>query len=215
LENITGRPKVTWVEMSSHAGADRFYMKDESIRVKITFSERVNVTGTPRVKIDLDPADGGERWANYIGGSGTKTLQFSYTVAEGDFSTAGVAVPKDTLELNGGAIRSVWTVVENARLGHRGRSHNSSHKVVTTDSAAPLPLSASVSGTALTLTFSEALGAAGSLANSAFTVQKTPDGGSEETVSLSGSPVISSATVTVTLAVTSSVSSSPSPAVSV
>ena len=59
---------------------------------------------------------------------------------------------------------------------------------------------ASVNGTALTLTFDEDLAAAGSLANSAFGVKKTPDGGAEQTVALSGTaPVISGKTVTLTL----------------
>ena len=57
-----------------------------------------------------------------------------------------------------------------------------------------------MTGATLTLTFSEALGAAASLANSAFTVKKTPQGGAEQTVSLSGSPAISGGTVTLTLA---------------
>ena len=66
----------------------------------------------------------------------------------------------------------------------------------------PTLSSAAVSGTELTLTFSEALGAAASLANSAFTVKKTPAGGTEGTVSLKAgtSPAISARTVTLTLA---------------
>ena len=51
----------------------------------------------------------------------------------------------------------------------------------------------------MTLTFSEELGAAASLVNSAFTVKKTPSGGMEETVTLSGTPAISGRTVTLTL----------------
>ena len=201
LRNITGRPFVTDVAISSDAGDDRFYDVGDSIRVTLTFSEEVNVTGTPRLKIDLDPADGGERWADYSGGSGTVELAFGYTVVEGDISTDGVAVLRNTLELNGGAIRSATAItVEDARLGHAGLSHNSTHKVVTPNTAAPLLVSASVTGTTLTLTFSESLSAAASLANSAFTVKKTPQGAPEQTVSLSGSPVIDGATVTLTLA---------------
>ena len=128
-------------------------------------------------------------------------LAFGYTVVEGDISTDGVAVLRNTLELNGGAIRSATAItVEDARLGHKGLDHNSTHKVVTPNTAAPLLVSASVTGTTLTLTFSESLSAAASLANSAFTVKKTPQGAPEQTVSLSGSPVIDGATVTLMLA---------------
>ena len=69
-----------------------------------------------------------------------------------------------------------------------------------TDTTAPTVSSATVNGTALVITFNETLAAAASLANSAFAVKKTPAGGSEQTESLSGSPSISAATVTLTLA---------------
>ena len=56
-------------------------------------------------------------------------------------------------------------------------------------------------GTALVITFDEDLAAAPNLANDAFTVKKTPAGGSEEEVDLSSAPPsISGATVTLTLA---------------
>ena len=71
---------------------------------------------------------------------------------------------------------------------------------VTADTTKPTVTGATVNGTALTITFSEDLAAAANLANSAFTVKKTPQSGSEQTVSLSGTPTISGKTVTLTLA---------------
>ncbi len=70
------------------------------------------------------------------------------------------------------------------------------------DLAAPAFRSASVNGASLTVTFSEQLGAAASLANSSFSVKKTPAGGPAETVALSAddAPVIDGAAVTLTLA---------------
>ena len=70
------------------------------------------------------------------------------------------------------------------------------------DLAAPAFRSASVDGASLTVTFSEELGAAASLANSSFSVKKTPAGGAAETVALSAddAPVIDGAAVTITLA---------------
>ena len=70
----------------------------------------------------------------------------------------------------------------------------------TVDITAPTVSSATVDGTALVITFNETLAAAASLANGAFAVKKTPSQGSEQTESLSGSPSISGATVTLTLA---------------
>ena len=220
LDNITGRPEIlpvsfrgwlspTWssptgVVVSSDAGDDRFYMPGDIIKVKLIFSEAVNVdtaVGTPRLKIDMDPADWGQKWASYESGSGTNTLTFTHTVVSPNYSTQGIAVLANSLELNGGTIRSASSLaVENARLGHGGLGHDSRHRVISPSSADPVLVSVSVSGTALTLTFSEALGAASSLENSAFTVKKTPQDGDEETVSLSGSPAISGATVSLTLA---------------
>ena len=169
--------------------------------MKLMFSKAVDVSGTPRVKIDLDPEDGGEKWAEYDNGSGTKKLEFAYTVMEGDISTAGVAVLENTLALNGGTIRSASaTDVGNARLAHGGVKHDPGHRVVTPGSAAPILQSLSVTGATLTITFSEALGAASSLSNDAFMVKKTPQDGDEETVSLSGAPAISGSTLTLTLA---------------
>ena len=73
---------------------------------------------------------------------------------------------------------------------------------ISRDQTEPTVSSFDVTGTTLTLTFSEDLGAAASLANSAFEVKKTTSGGTETTVTLSGTPTISGRTVTLTLAAT-------------
>ena len=197
LDNASGAPSVTRVAFSSNAGADRTYPLGETIRVRLTFSEAVTVTGAPRVKLDLGSEAGGEKWAAYASGSGTNMLEFAYTVAEGDASTAGVAVLANTLGLNGGTIQSASAAGENAALAHAGLGHNANHKV---DATLPTLSAAAVDRVTLTLTFDEPLGAAASLENGAFTVKKTPRGGGEQNVSLSGSPAIGGATVTLTLA---------------
>ena len=104
----------------------------------------------------------------------------------------------NTLALNGGTIRSVSAAGENATLAHAGRGHDPAHKV--DDLRPPMLSAARANGATLTLTFNEALGAAASLANDAFTVKKTPQGGSEQDVSLSGTPAITGSTVILTLA---------------
>ena len=68
------------------------------------------------------------------------------------------------------------------------------------DTTAPTATGATVDGDSLVITFDESLAAAANLANGAFAVKKTPSGGTEETVTLGGSPTISDATVTLTLA---------------
>ena len=68
------------------------------------------------------------------------------------------------------------------------------------DVTAPAAPRATVNGSTLVITFDEALAAAANLSNSAFVVKKTPSGGSETSVTLTGSPSISGASVTLTLA---------------
>ena len=70
---------------------------------------------------------------------------------------------------------------------------------ITQDQIAPTAPWAAFTGTSLTLTFNEDLGAAASLVNSAFTVKKTTSGGVETTVTLSGTPTISGKTVVLTM----------------
>ena len=68
------------------------------------------------------------------------------------------------------------------------------------DTTAPSVTGATVDGTTLAIAFDEDLAPAANLASGAFAVKRTPSGGSEESVALSGSPSISGATVTLTLA---------------
>ena len=74
------------------------------------------------------------------------------------------------------------------------------------DTVAPTFASATVNGTSLVITFNEPLGAAGSLANSAFTVKK--NGSATALTYGATAPVISGSTVTLTLATASSVTAS-------
>ena len=72
---------------------------------------------------------------------------------------------------------------------------------VTAGTIPPAFSGATVDGTSLVITFDKTLAPASSLANSAFTVKRTPSGGSEETVTLSAAqpPAIIGVTVTLTL----------------
>ena len=112
--------------MASGAGADRTYGEGDTIRVRVDFADPVEVTGTPRLKIDMDPADWGEKWASYESGSGTGSLLFSHAVVEPNYSSQGIAVLANSLELNGGTIRAEGV---DADLAHDGRAHDADHKV--------------------------------------------------------------------------------------
>ena len=119
---------VTGVEVVSDAGDDATYRLGETIRVRLSFSEAVEVEVAPQLGIDMDPAHWGQKWALYESGSGTADLVFSYEVVQPNISTQGIAVLADTLQLNGGAIRSA-AAEANVHLEHDGLGHDPAHKV--------------------------------------------------------------------------------------
>ena len=124
-------------EVTSHPASGESYGTGETIRIQVTFSAAVDVTGVPRLKIDMDAPPFGEVWAAYEGGSGTSSLTFAHTVAESDIAKKGIAVLSSSLELNGGTIR--WTgthadlpvaqLDDDAVLLHWGIGHDSAHNV--------------------------------------------------------------------------------------
>ena len=131
LVNVTGTgSSVTGVAVVSDAGDDDTYALGETIRVEVTFAEAVEVDtggGTPRLKIKMN-LGWGEKWAAYEGGSGTNALTFVYTVVKANATPHGIAVLANTLEANGGTIRSATTGAALA-LGHAGLPHDPAHKV--------------------------------------------------------------------------------------
>ncbi len=121
-------PTVTAVEVVSDAGVHDTYAMGDVISVRVTFSEAVDVTGSPTLGIDMDPAHWGRKDAIYASGSGTAELTFTHEVIWPNFSTQGIAVLADTLSLNGGTIHSAATGAD-ADLGHTGLGHDADHKV--------------------------------------------------------------------------------------
>jgi len=142
-------PVVTGVAIVSDAGPDQTYALGQRIRVWLTFDQAVHVAGAPRLRIALrgptPDAGGGERWAPYESGSGSTVLAFAYQVAAADRSTLGVAVLADTLEANGGTIRSVAGNVD-AVPAHAGLGQDAKHRVDGSLAAAPVLKSAGVNG---------------------------------------------------------------------
>ena len=209
-----GIPWVTGVRIASDPGDDNTYAHGDTIHVTVTFSQAVNVTGAPRLKIRVAPylwwfgsnrdpnlwwfdTDHAERWANYASGSGTAELTFAYTVVETNRSTQGVAVLDGPLDLNGSTIQSTTTPPVNAHLRYGELWHDRNHQV---DGRAPLLLSVAVAGTTVAVTYDEALDVESVPQAGAFTVKRTPQEGAEETVALSGPPAIAAGAVLLTLA---------------
>ena len=175
-------PTVSKIEISSDPGSDRTYAAEDDIQVTVTFSETVEVTGRPRLQIELG---GGSRTATYEGGSGTAALVFEYEVAEGESDTDGVGVEADSL--SGGTIAD--EARNNAVLDHDGLAADAGHKV---DGVRP-ELAASggavVNGTTLTLTYDEPLDGSSSPDAGDFTVSGGDQARTVTRVSMSGSEV--------------------------
>ena len=118
----TKAPTVRTLAITSNPGTDRTYAGGDEIELTVTFSETVEVTGTPQLRLELG---GGMRTATYEGGSGTAALVFGYDVADGESDTDGVGVEVDSL--SGGTIRD--DVRNYAELDHDGLAADSGHKV--------------------------------------------------------------------------------------
>ena len=81
--------------------ANGWYTAGQNLDFTVTFTEPVNVTGTPVIPLTF--ASGAVN-ASYLSGSGTATLAFRYTVAAGNLDADGIAVGT-SISLNGGTIR--------------------------------------------------------------------------------------------------------------
>lgn len=77
------------------------YVPGSPLRFAVTFSEKVFVTGQPRIRLTLD--DTSVRAAVYAGGSGTKTIVFQYVVQAGDTARNGPGVAR-AIDADGGMI---------------------------------------------------------------------------------------------------------------
>ena len=193
------------ISVTSSAGDDDTYAIGETIDVTATFNEVVTVTtaGNPVSEPSIQIIIGGKfdyYTAPYHSGSNSTELVFRYTVEEERKDTDGIVIASHSLlaGFSGGKIADAdGNAATPQGLGHGALGPLAAHKV---DGVRPKVKGVAVRGTTLTITFNENLGAAANLANSAFTVKKTPAGGNPQAVSLSGSPSISGDTVTLTLA---------------
>ena len=179
----TTSPTVSKLEITSNPGTDRTYAAEDDIQVTVTFSETVEVTGTPRLQIELG---GGSRTADYQGGSGTAALVFEYEVADGDSDMDGVGVEADSL--SGGTIRD--EARNNAVLDHDGLAADSGHKVDGVKPELAASGGAVVDGTTLTLTYSEPLDRSSTPEAGDFTVAGGDQTRTVTRVSVSGSTVV-------------------------
>ena len=159
--NVPSVPSVSTVALSSDPGSDATYAIGDAVEARVTFTEAVDVTGTPTLTIDVG---GSDETLGYHSGTGTATLRFTgYTVAESEEDPDGIAIGEDKLATGGGTITKAGVSSIDAVLTHPAVAADSGHKVdgvrptlVTTGGDAPRT---SADGTKVVLTYSEALSA--------------------------------------------------------
>ena len=133
-------PRLTGAAITSSPRSPRTrdtYIRGETIKVSLTFSENVVVTGTPLASIGMGSGNGDRRDARYASGSGTNVLVFHYEVTADDVDTDGVSIFDNPLAKDGrpsagvqggGSIKSASTQ-RLASLSGTGAGSNGSHKV--------------------------------------------------------------------------------------
>ena len=133
VDGSGGAPTVERMNLIRVPASQDTYAGGETIFVQVGFTRRVEVTGTPKVAIEV-----GERMrrADHIptfraaellapGNSfhspreRLRFLYFGYVVQPSDLDVDGVSVPADALGLNGGSIRA-WDDGSDADLSHDG-----------------------------------------------------------------------------------------------
>jgi len=165
---IATPPTVTAINSSTGNGS---YKVGDTVSIQISFSESVVVTGTPQLTLETGSTD---RVLNYVSGSGTNSLTFTYTVQAGDTSADLDYASTTALALNGGSINDSSGNTGVLTLPGLGASGSlSANKAIVIDTSLPTVTSFSSTtsdgaykaGTTIniTVTFSEAVTAAASI----------------------------------------------------
>jgi len=122
-----GQPDITEI-VSSDTGTKKI---GDITYFQVKFNEAVNVAGTPRIKMST----GG--YAYYYSGSGTSTLTFKYTVAEGQqVDRLNYSTSPALIELSGGTIRDRGP--NNALLSFVNKTNNLVNKNIKIDGKKPV-----------------------------------------------------------------------------
>ena len=126
----TTAPTISSVAITSDTGDNDSYFDDDGvygiddiIKVTVTFSENIAVTGAPQLELDI----GGSAKAAAYESVTTANVVFSYTVAEGISDDDGIAIGANKLTLNGGTIKD--DANNAANLSHNALAVQTGHKV--------------------------------------------------------------------------------------
>ena len=181
----TPAPTVSGVALTSTPGTDNTYAIGDAVAATVTFSEAVDISGSPQLELDFD---GTAKAAGCATGTNTTTMACSYTVLVGEEAPNGVAIAAN--KLTGGTIYATGSTTVNADLDHVAVALAADHKVdgirptlVTTVPDAP---TTSTDGETVLLVFSEDIGA---VSHSDITIQANSVNLSTTMASVAGTKV--------------------------
>ena len=211
--NVATGPAVHKIEINSNPPEGReTYGIGDAIEATVTFSEVVNVTGTPQLGLRVGSLT---RSASYAGGTGTTALVFSYTVAEDDEDTDGLSVEADSLSVE-------LEVIEDgsdhaAELNHAGLPDQAGQRVDGVNPSLVDSDAAAVSGSTLTLNYDEMLDGSSTPPAEDFRVSVADERRDVTTVAVTrnavtlalSSPVVQGDTVTVSYTATAQRAAQP------
>jgi hypothetical protein len=101
LRFTLAKAAISSIAVTSSSGPDQVYRSNETITVTLTFTQRVYISGTPRI-----PIQGlSSKFLAFTSGIDTTTINFTYTPESGDLDLSGFEVSANSLSLNGGTIR--------------------------------------------------------------------------------------------------------------
>ena len=127
---VTTAPTVTSVDLTSTSTATTTtYAIGDEVEATVTFSEAVDITGTPQLELDFA---GTPKPAACGAATNTTTMLCGYTVVMGDSAPNGIAIAADKLTLNGGTITATGSTTNNADLGHAAVAIDAAHAVANT-----------------------------------------------------------------------------------
>jgi len=179
-------PTITAVATTATPGST--YNLGGTVPITVTFSQAVNVTGTPQLTLN----DGGV--ANYASGSGTTTLTFDYVPAAGQNTSDLDYTSTSALALNGGSIQDATANAATLTLPATGTDGLAVGNIIV-DTSQPDIVTVSTTATAKTLYTADATVPITITFNEAMKVMGTPqltlnDGGVASYASGSGTTTL-------------------------
>ncbi|TAN50154.1 MAG: cadherin repeat domain-containing protein [Methylococcaceae bacterium] len=123
----TTPPAVTSLAVTSATGLQNNALNaGDVVSVTVTLNEATNVTGTPQLALTIG---GATVQADYVSGSGSTALVYSYTIQSGQTDADGIRVAANSLSLNGGTLKD--GAGNAATLTHAEVADNASYTVDT------------------------------------------------------------------------------------